>query len=434
MAMDNCCPILYNKGGKLVVGSKTADQTKDILGHLLGLTEEQSEVFRLVTLRGPTTAADAAKSLGRHRARGYEIFDELVQRGLMTEVPGRPVRYEVVPIRRLLAEKQSELTSRAAQLTQALNSLPADVGRPSSPHQVRLFTGTDDILMQAAALVQRAEVGVVVVGKDCFQGLHSTGLLHAIESKRNGACQVLVFLEDDSDKTVFKLVRDALGRSPIQFSAPRFPDLAGVASDQGVLFMIPESTGTEGRDGVLVESRVIGEFCCLSIKNLLHPIKSKPTAAGTEDSFLANYKQALAEAHRSIDIMVGAGWVQHWLRKDVEDLCQLYVQAMDRGVHVRILLQNSMPELLVGWEFGVIQRAQVRMASVMPLLMCIVDEEMVLKGVGTGEGDIVSSIQDDANEIRFSHEVFNRLWQISIPLEKGAPVNVGATRLSGPFR
>lgn len=410
------------------------EASEDVLADLLKMSPDQAHLFRLVTNRGPVTAAEAAKALGRNRARGYEILRDLVRAGLMIEVPGRPLRYEVVSVHQLLADKQQELAEQAVRLAAAREALPADAGPLLGSNRVAIVEGLEEALKQAALLVRRAESEVFLVGKECLDAPNSNLVLHALKGQTGGTCSVSLYLENDAEEGARKAAKDATGQAPVLYDASGFPDLAGVATEHGVLFLVPESTRNAGsRVGVHVESQVIGEFVCLAVKHLLHPAKSLPVQDAEDDSFLNKYKRALAEARRSIDIMVGTGWIGRWPEPEIQELGRLYVAAVQRKVQVRFLIQNSMPEMLAAWQTGVMQAVRMRTLDAVPLLLCIVDDQTVLKAVGDGDR-VVNVVHQDPNEVRFSHEVFNGFWDKATPVDKSTPDrNVGGTRTTkGP--
>jgi CheY-like chemotaxis protein/DNA-binding transcriptional regulator YhcF (GntR family) len=78
-----------------------------------GLTEIQTKVYYHLIRHGKTSATIIAKELGVHRSEIYRVLRELAQKGIVTELKGRPILFTCKPPEEtldiLLGERVKEL-------------------------------------------------------------------------------------------------------------------------------------------------------------------------------------------------------------------------------------------------------------------------------------------------------------------------------------
>jgi sugar-specific transcriptional regulator TrmB len=92
----------------------------------LGLTGYEASAYLALTRRGGASGAELARLAGLPRQRIYDVLEGLVERGLATATPGRPVRYAAAPpetLGVLLDRRRSELDRLARDVDDLVEQL-----------------------------------------------------------------------------------------------------------------------------------------------------------------------------------------------------------------------------------------------------------------------------------------------------------------------
>jgi sugar-specific transcriptional regulator TrmB len=92
----------------------------------LGLTGYEAAAYLALTRRGGASGAELARLAGLPRQRIYDVLEGLVERGLATATPGRPVRYAAAPpetLAALLDRRRSELDRLARDVDDLVEEL-----------------------------------------------------------------------------------------------------------------------------------------------------------------------------------------------------------------------------------------------------------------------------------------------------------------------
>ncbi len=86
------------------------DEVRRALG-ALGLSEEESRLYRLLVERGPSTVGALAPSAGLSRTKAYGVLDGMVERGLAALVGDRPRTYAAADPDTVLRRRSEDLGS-----------------------------------------------------------------------------------------------------------------------------------------------------------------------------------------------------------------------------------------------------------------------------------------------------------------------------------
>ena len=93
----------------------------------LGLTAYEAKAYLALIRRDSSTAVEAARLAGVPRQRIYDVMDSLVDKGLASRRPGRPVKYTPAPpnqaIGRLVADRRNELVELEEAATGTIERL-----------------------------------------------------------------------------------------------------------------------------------------------------------------------------------------------------------------------------------------------------------------------------------------------------------------------
>jgi HTH-type transcriptional regulator, sugar sensing transcriptional regulator len=124
----------------------------------LGLTGYEAGAYVALTRRGRATAAEVARLAGIPRQRAYDVLDGLVNRGLASLEPGRPVRYRAAApgdaVGALLAEHRASLERLERDAVEAVALLmPAYSDGRSANDPL----GYIEVLREPSAIAKRFE-------------------------------------------------------------------------------------------------------------------------------------------------------------------------------------------------------------------------------------------------------------------------------------
>ncbi|MGH3448924.1 MAG: helix-turn-helix domain-containing protein [Nocardioidaceae bacterium] len=131
----------------------------------VGVTDRRAQIYETLVHQGRTDTGAVAAELGLTRAQSARALAELVDRGMVTRLPGRPARFAAVPPDQaadaLIAEKEqglSRLRSHAHQLAAAYHQAHTPWQHPAE--LVEIVEGSANIAAAFARLQQQAQYQV----------------------------------------------------------------------------------------------------------------------------------------------------------------------------------------------------------------------------------------------------------------------------------
>ena len=133
-----------------------------------GLTEYEGRTYLALLASGPSKARELASVSRVPRTKIYGTLDELAAKGLVQLLPGRPKRYEAVPVDRYLGRFEDDVRARLARLRED-RAVLAEEFRRAAPPQARagnfnVVKGRRNVALRLMEMVARAEGEVLLSG------------------------------------------------------------------------------------------------------------------------------------------------------------------------------------------------------------------------------------------------------------------------------
>jgi sugar-specific transcriptional regulator TrmB len=143
-----------------------------------GFTPTEAKVYLALLPISPATGYAVAQFARLARANTYDALEGLAARGVVTRLPGRPIRFAALDPEALIGRLRREFSSGLDSLAQALGQIQRVQPEPGLP-AVESIADRAALLEQAEACVRgaRAEV-LAVVGpwaSDTYPALEATG-------------------------------------------------------------------------------------------------------------------------------------------------------------------------------------------------------------------------------------------------------------------
>lgn len=145
---------------------------------ILGLSEDEAEIYIQLLTMGPTTAGVLSKNLKINRMKTYRRLQNLEKRGILEKTLSRPVKYVALPLDEILERFVSEEKNRLdsfERITEEIKSdwedIRKDIEVRGSEPRFRILQGRRQVFEQINTLCERAqnEIFIVTTQNDLFR-------------------------------------------------------------------------------------------------------------------------------------------------------------------------------------------------------------------------------------------------------------------------
>jgi len=394
---------------------------------MLELDRLEAEAFRYIARHGSTTGPALAAWLGKSRATAYELLRSLVDKGVVVEEPGRPLRYHARPLAEAVAAKQSELEARLEALRAA--AVPRAHRRPSPsyilrPGSVALFHGSRAAARESLRLAASADSFALAVGRDCFGATPALWrpILVALEEKAEQGAHVRVYLDEEdaagplAKEVAARLGRDRLVITPTTRSAP----VGCMCVDRGALLLFPTSEEAGELDvlGLRVLGSAMSDFTREAIASMLRPRLAEPMAPPGSWEGLREFLDVIRHAETSVFTVAGPGFRGLFPEEQVAEINARLGEAAERGVQVRTVVDAGLADLALLQRIPAPPGVHVRIGRWIPCWTTIIDERLLYQGYTRGTEGIAGRRSVDPSELKMQLHLFEHAWEHAQPAQE----------------
>ncbi len=391
----------------------------DVLQDILGLSDSEADTYNFLRRQGESSATEVARGTHQSRGAAYTSVRDLVGAGLAQEIPTRPITFRAMPVKEVLGEARRVSERRIEQLQQVLAaseaapedaSTPADLLRPGDvtvasgrrAALAELRRGIDDSIRFFWGLAARGASGRI---------LRSSGLLASLKDASHRGVDIRLYLcPTDAVPEEQKRIEDAVAGPTIWTPPSAWDGRATVAiTEHAAFFYIPQpATGEASGEDILV--RLAGSVFVETLTHLF-PKDESNAASSPRSSTWNDVVQACQDAEETVLWMSGSSVDAP---ADTQREIATALPTSATGRRVRAASVGSLDS----------ERWVERTAASVPFWFLIIDGKRLYQATppGPGQTGITVRVSEDAEELRFYQDFFERAWERGTTERASEPV------------
>lgn len=211
----------------------------------MDLTEYERSVIETLSASHALDATSIVKVSGVPQGRVYDVINSLVEKGIVSVVPGRPKRFQIEDIKKSLKDYLESQRENLAEKVSGLKelTLPAKSFSLKKPNSVQIYSGREEHLWAIRSMYEKARKEIMQIAP-LFVGSFQTRLARSRATKKGVSVKVIVRSVSESNRiSIEQAIADGCEIKVLD----RKDLLSIVISDDELIMGVQDHTSNEER-------------------------------------------------------------------------------------------------------------------------------------------------------------------------------------------
>ncbi len=208
---------------RVKVVSTVSDSAWGRISRYMGLSEYEAKVYVTLVRIGVSGASRLSMESGVPRTKIYSVLRRLVERGLVVEVPGKPMEFAPVSPKKVFSEKLREMERNLDALKGIIETLEraylgSKVRSPMEP--IWVFRAPQHLDKVLDVLSDARQEVRMLLGKELLYTLVRKGDKLLDELVERGVCVTMMMRVDEGDRFLVRELSYVCKVKPLQLNPP----------------------------------------------------------------------------------------------------------------------------------------------------------------------------------------------------------------------
>ena len=208
---------------RVKVVSTVSDSAWGRISRYMGLSEYEAKVYVTLVRIGVSGASRLSMESGVPRTKIYSVLRRLVERGLVVEVPGKPMEFAPVSPKKVFSEKLREMERNLDALKGIIETLErAYLGSKVKPpmEPIWIFRAPQHLDKVLDVLSDARQEVKMILGRELLYTLVRKGDKLLDELVERGVCITMMMRVDEGDRFLVRELSYVCKVKPLQLDPP----------------------------------------------------------------------------------------------------------------------------------------------------------------------------------------------------------------------